>query len=216
MSAPEFIAKGTKGSGTGGSVSFTYMGSILSRDFLFLYVVSVGNGAITADASWTQVAAGVFPPSSPAGGWKLYRKLADGSEAGTEAVTRSGHSGSDLFIAQVYQVRSPFGIPTLESSANLTTGSVSSTITWSATTVSGTERTLLAFVFNYNGADPGTPSGYVNEATDNDSGSYMELNVKENVISGGSVTATGGSSNGWTSIHVSIYTMPSARSFIVN
>ena len=216
MSAPQFIAKGTKGQGTGASVNFTYMGGIQERDMLFLYVMSVGNGAITVDASWELVVNGVFPPGPPTGTWRLYKKLATGAEAGAEAVTRAGHSGTDLFLAQVYQMRSPVGVPTVEATAYLTTGSTNATITWSAVTVSGTQRTLLAFAFNYNGAAPATPAGYTEQATDNDGSSYLDLNVKENVISGGAVTAANGSANGWTSLHLSMYSMPNARSFIVN
>lgn len=217
MSAPVFIAKGTKGQGTGVSINITYPAGIQSSDFLFLYAVSIGNGLIEVHASWELVVSGVFPPGPPTGVWRLFKKLATGAEAGAEAVTRSGYTGSDLFMAQVYQMRSPFGIPALEATAYLTTGSVDSTITWSAVSVSGTERTLMALVINYDGGDPGSPTGYVNAATDNDGvTTYMELNVKENVSSDGSVTATGGSASGWTALHVSIYTMPSARSFIVN
>ena len=221
MAAPAYISKGTKGSGTGTSISFTYMGSINANDMLFLLVLSVGNGSITVDSSWTLERNGVIN-SPPDANVKVYRKLATGSESGTENVTRSGNSPtSQRFMAQVYQYRGNNYL-TVESSSQPTIGGTSSTITWNSVTVGGTERTLAALCVNLNGSDPGTPTGYTNSATDNDgAGYYLEANTLANVSSGSSVTATGGSSNGWTTVHISIYNntpsvMSGSRSFIVN
>ncbi len=218
MSAAEFIAKGTKGTGTGSSVNFTYMGSIVAKDMLYLLAFSVGLGTITPDASWESVATGSLPPSSPVASWQLFKKLATGAESGAEAVNRSGHSGSDLFMVQVYQMRSPFGTPKVENVSFTPSGSISSTVTWDAVTVSGIERSMLAFAINYLGTAVGAPTGYTNEAVDDDGlSTYFELNVKGNVISGGSVSVAGaGSSSGWGTIHLGMYTLPAARSFIVN
>lgn len=213
MSHPIFIAKGTHGSGTGSSVNFSYPGGIQQRDLLFLQVCSVGMGVITADGSWTQLVNGVFP-TIPVAGWKMYWKLADGSESGSEAVTRSGHSGSDSFMAQVYQFRSPIGIPIVESSAYQTTGGTSATITWSAVTVGGSNRTLIAFAINHGAS--GTPTGYTEVATDNNGTIWFDCNVWEDVSSDGSVTASGGSATGWTALHVCIFSRPAARFYIVN
>lgn len=213
MSFPDYISKGVKGSGVGGTVTFDYMAGIEARDLLLLYVVSIGLGGLDADPSWEAVATGIFP-NTPVAAWTLYAKLADGTEAGSEDVDRSV-SGS-LFMAQVYQFRSPFGTPVIESISNLTTGGITDLITWGAVGVNGKERTLAAFVINYDGANPATPALYTNEATDNDGTTFMELNVKENVIAGGAVTATGGSSDGWTTVHLALRTRPAARNFIIN
>lgn len=219
MAAPAYQGKGTKASGTGSSVTPTYMGSINANDLILLYVVSVGNGTITVPSGWVEFISGtiIYPPTAVV---KLYRRLALGTESGTITVSRSGHSGSSTLMAQLYQYRGTAQI-TVESSAYPTYGGSSSTITWNAVTVGGSERTLAAFVVNYNGSDPGTPTGYTNSATDNDgSGTYMELNTYANVSSDGSVTATGGSSNGWTTAHLSIYNAPvpagGKRFFVIN
>lgn len=215
MAAPAYIAKGTAGTGTGSSVNFNYMASINANDGLYLFVASVGLGTITVDASWSLLGTISFPTPTPDTVCKLYHKLASGSEdSGSEAVSRSGHSGSSLLMAQVYQYRGNAYL-TVED-CDFTSGT-SSTITWNATTVAGTERTLAAFVFN--GGNPGVPSGYTGSASDNSGSSYMELNSKENVSSDGSVT-DGGGATGWATFHLSMYnnTPPviSARSFIVN
>jgi len=216
MNEPIFIAKGTKGQGTGSQITFSYPGDVRVNDQLFLFVVSIGQGTITVDSSWSLLLNGVFP-NTPVGNAIIYTKLATGSEDSVaENVDRSGHSGSDLFICQVYQFRSPVGAPIVEDTSYLTTGGSGDTITWEAVDVNGNERSLLAFLFNYGGT-PGTPAGYTLRASDNDGGTnYMTLNDKENVSSDGQVTATGGSASGWFSAHVSIYTRGLARSFIVN
>jgi len=58
-------------------------------------------------------------------------------------------------------------------------------------------------------SDPPTPTGYTSSSTDTvDTGVIqfaIELNTKEDVIIGSSVTTTGGSSNGWITFHISIY-----------
>ncbi len=219
MAAPAYIAAGTKAQATGGTVAPTYMGGISANDLLFALVVSVGNGIITPPSGWTEQNTGTIinPPSAA---FKLYIKLANGTERGTVTFTRTGYSGSSTFMAQLYQYRGTAFI-TVESSAYPTFGGNASTITWNAVTVGGSERTLAAFVINYNGSNPGSPSGYTMNQSDNDGiGTYFELNSKENVSSDGSVTATNGSTNGWTAVHVSIYNMPAPaalkRSFIVN
>jgi len=219
MAAPAYQAKGTKATGTGSSISPTYP-AVAANDLLFLFVASFGNGTITPDASWTQLSNGVI--LSPAiANVRLYFKLATGSETGTEAVTRSGESPSgQLFMAQIYSYRGTVYI-SIEDAEQPTLGGNATTITWNALNVLGTERTLAAFVINYNGLDPGTPTSYTNSATDNDgAGTYMDLNTYANQSSAPAVTGANGSTAGWTTIHVSIYHNTPAvvltRSYIVN
>lgn len=219
MAAPTFQAKGTAASGTGSSISPSYMGSISANDIIIMKVFSYGIGTITPHASWTPLNFVYLPfsPSPPTMVARWYGKIATGSESGSESVSRSGHSGAGLFFAQMYQFR---GTANLTIEDHDSTGGLGSTITFNATTVNSTERTLAAFVINYNGSDPGVPTGYSSSATDSVSGSYFELNTKSNVSSDGSVTISGGSSNGWMTLHMSLYNNdPSSivsRSFIVN
>jgi hypothetical protein len=218
MAAPTFQAKGTVATGTGSSVSPTYMGSINANDIIILAVFSDGMGTITPPSGYSQISQVLIPfaPSSPTMLFKTYYKVASGSESGSTSVTRSGHTGSSLFMAQFYQFR---GDNYLTIEDTQTTGGLSTTITWSAVSVGGTERTLAAIVLNH-GTNPGVPSGYSSSATDSSGTDYLELNTKVNVSSDGSVTDSAGSTSGWMSVHISLYnnTPPAilARSFIVN
>ena len=218
MAAPSFISKGTLGSTTGASFSFTFPAGIASNDLLFLAVFDYGLGTITTNSSWTLISTMVYPTGSPKMLIKLYWKVASGSETGTQSVTRSGYAAGDFF-GNVYQYRGDNFLTRESYSSYL---SNSSTITWSATSVGGTERTLCAFVLNYSGSNPGTPTGYTQSASDTYNSSYLKLYTKQNVSSGASVTTTGGSTNGYFTFHVSIYNnTPSVggslvRSFIVN
>lgn len=207
VDAPAFISKGSAGATTGSSFNFSYPNDIQEYDLLFLHVVSYGLGTITVDASWTSLGALTYPTVGPVFVSRLYYKMADGTETGTENVSRSGHSGTDTFMGQVYQYRGdqygPDSNISIEDSDNQNGNAA--TITWAATTVSGGKRTLAAFVVNVSGSDPGTPSGYTNSATDNNgSNTYLDLNTKADTSSGASTTATNGSTNGWITWHVSI------------
>ncbi len=220
MAAPTYQAKGTIGTGTGSSINFTYMGSINAADILILAVYSNGMGTITPNASWNSLTSVFIPfaPSAPSVNFRTYWKSATGSESGSESVSRSGHSGSSLFAAQVYQFR---GDSYLSIEDSETTGSsTTTTITWPALTVGGTERTLCAIVLS-DGTNPGVPASYTSSATDSIGSTYLELNRWENVSSDGATTATGGGlTPGWCSVHISFYNnTPSStvsRSFIVN
>lgn len=213
MAAPAFQAVGTIGETTTNTVSFTYP-AVAANDLLFLMVWDNGQASsLTKDASWTLVR---FQKVDNI--W-LFRKLATGSETGTENLTRvSPVTSGQKFAAQCYSFRGNDFI-TVESSVKRT--GTGDTITWDATTVSGTERTLAAFIVNRYGGDPGTPSGYTMNADDTlGDSTQFELSTKANVSSGTSVTATGGSTNFWITFHVSIYNNTPAvlptRSFIIN
>lgn len=218
MAAPSFISKGTLGSGTGSSVSFTFPSGIASNDLLFLVVFDYGLGTFTVNSSWTAISSMVYPTGVPNLQIKLYWKSASGTESGSQSVTRSGYSAG-IFMAQVYQYRGNAYLTRESYSQNQ---SNSSTINYNSTTVSGTERTLCAILLNYNSSSASTPSGYTASATDNYSSTYLHLFTKANVSAGTATTSTGGSSSGYFTFHVSIYnsvpvvTTYPPRSYIVN
>jgi len=219
MAAPTFQAKGTAANGTGSSIAPSYPASVNAYDILIMKVISYGIGTITPHASWSTFKTVYIPfvPASPTFVVQTFWKVANGTETGSETVSRSGHTGSGLFMAQMYHWR---GTSFLSIEDAQTTGGVVSTITWPALTINGSERTLAAMVVNYSGSNPGVPTGYSSDASDNASGTYFELNTKSNVSSDGSVTDSSGSANGWATIHISFYNNTPAsvsnRSFIVN
>lgn len=217
MAAPTYKAKGTIGETTGNSVSFTYP-TVAASDLLFLVVLESDLKAITVGASWTQRQKQFIPAGSPVYVAYLYSKLATGSESGSEAITRSS-GGINTFAAQVYSYDGDNYITIEESNKNANT---IDTVTFSALTVGGTERTLSAIVVNVFGAGVTTPSGYTESATDTLSDdTVFECNTKANVSSDGAVTGTGGSLSGWATFHISIYNNTptpgsGTRTFIVN
>lgn len=218
MAAPTFKAKGTIGETTGNSVSFTYP-TVAANDLLFLVILESELKAITVNSSWTQRQKQYIPSGSPNYVAYLYSKIATGSESGTEAVTRTSVTGDNTFAAQVYSYDGDNYI-TVESSAK--NSNTTDTVTYSAVTVGGTERTLAAFVVNVFGAGVTTPSGYTESATDTlTDDTVFECNTKATVSSDGAVTGTGGSASGWATFHVAIYNnTPVAgsgtRTFIIN
>lgn len=218
MAAPTYQAKGTLGETTTDTVSFTYM-TTTANDLIFLVVVDVGDfQTYTVDSSWTQIEnTWIIGPSGVSA--ILYYKIATGSESGSENVTRYPGGGGTTFAAQVYSYRGNSYL-TLESS--VVRSGFAKTITWSATTVNGSERTLAAIVINaISSLNPNSPIGYTN--INNDAltdGSYIEISTKENVSSGASVTASAGSLDGWITFHAAIYnnspSVAPARTYIVN
>lgn len=217
MAAPTYQAKGTVGETTTDTVSFTYMATA-ANDLLFLIVVDVGDSqTYTVDSSWTEINSRLVIGTSGVTAY-LYWKIATGSESGTENVTRYPGGGGTVFAAQVYSYRGTSYL-TLESSTDRS--GFSSTITWGAVTVSGSERTLSAIVINSLGPNPNSATGYTNINNDVLSdGTYLEISTKANVSAGTSVTATNGSTDGWISFHASVYnnspSVSTARTYIVN
>ena len=217
MAAPGFISKGTKDEGNGSSVAPTYPGGIQAGDHIFIMAENVQSPTVVGIdtvAGYTSISEETFTWGTA----KLMYKIATGSESGTETVSRSGSSGTpaDFLMAQIYVIRGNGSRLTLESSAfNSDTGNT--TVTWDAVTVNGSQRSLFAFVVDYDGSGISAPSGYSEEASDSSvaiSGSTIKLFSKEDVSSDGSVTSTG-SINGWATWHISEYNF-SSRSFIVN
>lgn len=218
MAAPTYKAKGTLAYNATTSISFTYP-TVAANDLLFLVIYEPDLKAITVNSSWTLRGKQFIPTGSPTAAAYLYSKLATGSESGTEAVTRNS-GGLNTWAAQVYSYDGDNYITIEDFSKNSGT---TDTVTYSAVTVGGTERTLSAISVNTIDTDITTPSGYTENATDDLADAFwFECNTKTNVSSDGAVTGTGGNSIGWATFHISIYNatpVPGAsgsRSFIVN
>jgi len=194
-----FQSKGTKGFDTSDSIAFTYPASITAGEILFLLVNTEGFDTITADGSWSLIASNSFSTSK----YKLYYKIAAGTESGTENVTRDGASG-ELFMAQVYRFSNSFGDATFESAA--VDSDTIDGIDFGSVTVAGQGRTLIAFAINVADGDyDGPPSGYTAKASDNSSGTFFNVSTKEQASAGTAATTTGGAFSGWATIHVSVY-----------
>lgn len=215
MAAPAYQAVGAFGETTTNTVSFTYP-TLAAGDLLLLLVYDNGyGGALTINASWTFVATG-----RAYGSVLLYYKIATGSETGTENITRQPPFTSGLtFAAQCFSYRGDAFI-TIENVKR--TNGASDTITWTAPTVGGIERTLAALVVNRYGGNPGTAATYTLNSDDQltTDNTYFELSTKANVSSASTVTATGGSLDGWTTFHLSIYNntppITTPRTIIIN
>lgn len=214
MAAPTYQAVGAFGETTANTVAFTYP-ALAANDLLFLLVYDNGyGGTLTINSSWT-----IVKLLRNYGGVRLFRKIATGSETGTENITRGTYTEGTTFAAQCFSFRGDAFI----SVENFSSGTgISDTITWPSVSVGGTERTMAAFIVNRYGGNPGLPTGYTLQSDDqlvNDS-TYFELSTKTNVSTGPAVTATGGSIDGWSAIHVAIYnnTPPvlTPYTFIVN
>lgn len=215
MAAPTYQAVGAFGETTTNTVSFTYP-TLAANDLLFLLVYDNGyGGGLTINASWTNMG---FLRTY--GAVRLFRKIATGSETGTENITRGTPSTPGAtFAAQCFSFRGDAFISVENSAA---TKDVSDTITWGAVSVGGTERTMAAFIVNRYGGNPGLPTGYTLQSDDQltTDSTYFELSTKTNVSTGPAVTATGGSIDGWSAFHVSIYNntppVTTPYTFIVN
>lgn len=226
MSAPTFIAKSSGasasgGAGLGATASLPYMGSIQAGDILFILAAALSSGAsigsISAPAGFTGFGGGsTFNDNVAvvAGNAALFYKIADGTESGNVNVT--GFSNLTVEIrAQMYQFRSSTAIRTLiDDTAVKSNGNGAATMVWNALTLTGGGRTLLAFSLQ-TGGSPGVPSGYTNVANDSISPAILRVDTVEDVSSDGSVSASGGSTAGWFTTHVAIFS-PSGKFQIIN
>lgn len=218
MAAPTYKAKGTLDYGSGNSISVGYP-TTAANDLMLLFLYNSGSAKVFTPSGWTQLG---LLKSTTDGIYimRCYYKLATGSETGSLTCTRNPLTVG-LFAGQIYSYDGTNNIAILgHSTATGTTNS----ITWNSVTMSGTERTLAAFIMNKNDS-AGVPSGYTNNAsdsfTDNGEGVEFEINTKENVTSAPSASATSGTStNNWVTFHIVIYNndpvVTSPRSFIVN
>lgn len=216
MNAPTFIAVGTRNETTSGSIAPAYPGSIVLGDLLFLLAVSTdlgSHGAIATPAGWTAlVTTATLRDSSPAdvGVMALFFKVAAGTESGSQTVTRTGTTGpGTAFAGQIYQFRGR----EYDSNEQTNQQNSAATITWNAVFFSGARRTLLAFVGQADNTSAGTPAGYTN-AAGGGTNVYVGLNYQEDVTSDGAVTASGGTTSGWCTVHLSIFN-PSGYSQVI-
>lgn len=211
--APLFVTGATAVSGTGSSIDQGYMGSIVAGDILIIFAGSYQEmggsiGDIDTPSGWTPCGGGIgFRNSSlvNVGTAKAFYKIATGSEVGSVTITRTGSTGgSNAFSSQMYQFRGgSSGI--VEDFSTNQLGDGNATVSWNAVAVGGAERTLIALCAQI-GVTCDTPSGYTNEGDVAIGGAIaLRCDVREDVSSDGSVTATGGDTAGWLSIHISIF-----------
>ena len=204
---PGFSQKGTKAEDTDADISPSYPGgTVTAGKYIFIQALNIQSptvGIINDVAGFTTVSEETFAWGTA----KLMYKVAAGTETGTETLTRTGSTGvGTFFMGQIYIIEGT-SLTLEDSDPNSASGNA--TITWDAVTATGgTHRSLLAFVVNYeDGAAPGTPTGYTEVASDGStlvSNQYLALKQKQNVSSGGSVTASG-SATSWASWHISFY-----------
>lgn len=213
MSAPTVIAKGTASATTTATCIPAHPANILANDIIYLLAIShqpVSVGQVNTPSGFTLVARGTYSNSASVlqGAAGLFWKRAIGGELGTVSVGRSGDTGADTqFFAQMVLVRgcAETGDPWDSFSARYGPGNA--TVTWDAVTVSGVERTLLAFCCQADDS-PGvsTPTGYTRPVpiTVTTSGTDAQLSIdsKVNVSSGPAVTAANGETLGWATFHV--------------
>lgn len=205
---PEYVASSAKvsASGTSGvpeTIDVAYPAGIQAGDLLIIVATLIQTGgsvgSITIIPSGWDSNNNTFPDSTLvyAGNVNIYRKIATGSESGT--IELEGTCNANYSVhAKMFAIRSSAGVSLEDVDVN-TTGNGASTISWNATTVGGTHRTLLAFAVGNMGVVP-APSGYTSETNDGE----IRFFSKEDVSSDGSVTTSGGDSAGWATVHMSI------------
>lgn len=218
MAAPSFIDVTTVAVNTGSSVTVNYSGlsSIQDGDILFLFAVNsqigVSVGSISAPGDWVSIqnpAAFRNNVSQLNGTMAVYYKIANGTETGSVECNRTGDTGGD-FLACICQFR---GIKVVLGNHSTNQESSSATITWNEVTFSGAEGTAIGFGGELSDTMD-TPSGYT-AAISSGSAAHISIDYKEDVVSVPSVTASGGSSDGWATVHLVIFNAL-GRSFIVN
>lgn len=223
MPAPAFVQVTSVSADTDDSVSVAYSGltEILVGDLLFLFAVNsqIGGtvGTISTPSGWTSIhnpAAFRDGSSTLNGTMALFYRIADGTEAGSVEVLRTGSTGGggQDFLACMAQFRGT-GTRPIISTHQVNQESAVSTITWNAVSFSAGEATAIGFEGQLSGTAD-TPAGYT-EAISSGNQAHISIDYKEGVASAPSVTASGGSSDGWATIHLVIFNAL-GRSFIVN
>lgn len=213
MAAPVFIAKSTAVSGTGAFVNQGYGSlSIQPGDFLLIFACSNQEGGsiggITiADPDWIPCGGGIgFRDDSAnnVGSIGAFYKIADGTESGSVQVDRAGDVGGlNQMYSQMYQFRGD--LVSIHTFVTNILGDGDPTIVFGNVSVIGVESTTIALVAQIT-TDPGLPTGYDFNGSDNSGGVviYLECSSLEN-SPGGSVTAADGSPDGWATIHITIF-----------
>lgn len=218
MAAPTYKSKGTLAYNTTNSISVGYP-TTATNDLMLLFLYDSGSSKVFTPSGWTQLG---LSKSTTDGIYSIrcYYKLATGSESGSLTCTRNALT-TGTFAGQIYSYDGTNYVAILGHS---TATGTTNTASWSSVTITGTERTLAAFIMNKNDA-AGVPTGYTNSASDSfteDAETIeFEINTKENVTSAPTATATSGAStNNWITFHIVIYNndpvVTSPRSFIVN
>lgn len=217
MAAPYVAAKGTASAVTTGASTPTYPAGIAANDIVFLLAISHqpnGIGVIDTPANFTEVAQATYKDSSAVDGGRaaLFWRRASGSLTGTVSVTRTGDTGTDgVFFSQLYRVVGAKTSGDPWDAATTDFGNGNATVDVPSVTVSGAERTLLAFIAQADNAstvDP--PTNYVGLETDTTAtGTDAELRLvhRRNIdatIGGSATTATGGETEGWAVFHLSM------------
>ena len=220
MANPTYIGKGTIATGTGTSVMPALPASLVNNDYLFLCVTLEGTGiSIDAITGWDIYDSATFRDNSPTdvGVGAIYYREVDGTET-TPTVSVSGGTPTQL-AAVIYQFRGDGIHLIVEAITTKADGDGGSTLTWDSVTVLGSSRTLVAILAQLDSNDPGTPTGYTNNASDTVDVMAIQVALEcsslEGVSVGSSVTATGGSSNGWITFHIVLFNT-TGKVFIVN
>ena len=221
--APAVISKGTAAAGVLTSISPSYPPGVAADDMIFMLVINNqpnGIGAIATPAGFAEAAQGRYSNSSSIdrGTAAIFWQRALGGESGTVSVTRTGDTGADgVFFAQMYRVSGAVLTGNPWDAVTPRYGPGNATITWDAVTVSGAERTLLAFAVQADNIFAGTPAGYAatvtGDATTAGTDAVLQLFDNANVSSDGVVTSTGGVTAGWTTFHVSLRPQADATSY---
>jgi len=217
VAAPVPQAKGALDTSSAGTLVVPYPAAgVEPDDIAFMVVLShqpVSIGVINTPPGFTEIVQGTYRNSGAAdqGRAALFWKRCDGTEEGTTVTfTRTGDTGVDTtFGGQIYIVRlcTATGDP-WDDAVSKFDGDGSTTITYPAVTVSGAERTLLAFLVQAdNSPVAGAPTGYAATlgletwptGTDGQAGCF-DL---QDVAADGSVTSANGEVTGWVSFHVS-------------
>lgn len=214
MAAPYVASKGTASAVTTGASTPTYPASIVANDIIFLLAIShqpVSIGVIDTPSGFAEVAQGTYQNNSSVnqGRAALFWRRASGSLSGTVSVTRTGDTGTDgVFYSQIYRVVGAVTSGDPWDAATTDYGPGNATVDVPAVTVSGAERTLLAFIAQADNAStvdpPANYVGLVSDTTATGTDAELRLCHRRNIDAGSATTATGGETEGWAVFHLSM------------
>lgn len=215
-------------SGTGvlnqtSTIALGYPSSIQAGDLLILLANSVVGGySINVPSGFTSFYNGLYGGSSQAGYLFCY-KIADGTEAGTISVTRTGggYGINDNFLGRIFRYAVDNKKINIETSN--TDLDTNGTADWGALSINGMGRTIISAIVSWTLDDTliaDKPASYTSRGFYNGGGgNFLTVAIadKENVSSAGaqSVSIDPGTTYGWVTMHLSIFS-PAGRSFIVN
>jgi len=218
MAAPTYKDFGNvgEGGGAGSTVDVEYVSPVAANDLLIMFVFNNGTETITTPSGWTLIGNKIsFDGTSS---MRAFKRKASGSETGNVTVSRIKGIGSGVMAGQMFSFD---GTDFIDVLGFATDSDSSSTIDIPSVTISGTERTLLAFILNTTN-DPGAVTGsYTEQSVDSfdTGGFYFQASTKENVTSAPAQTALYGLTL-WITFHIVIYNndpvLTASRSFIVN